>query len=65
MKNYIIGSILFITSLPLQMIMHRVLTVNFEWLNGTGYGLFLFLSQMIFCFVQFSFGAVFMALPQD
>jgi len=52
MKNYILSFILIITAIPLQIIMHRILTVNFEWLITDGYGLCLYLSQIIFLSTQ-------------
>jgi len=52
MKNYILSFILIITSMPLQIIIHRILIVNFEWLNTVGYGLCLYLSQIIFLSTQ-------------
>ena len=58
MKNYILSFILIITSIPLQIIIHRILTVNFEWLNTDGYGECLLLWQIIFLFVQVAFAAI-------
>ena len=52
MKNYILSFILIITSIPLQIIIHRILTVNFEWLNTDGYGECLLLWQIIIFIVQ-------------
>ena len=58
MKNYILSFILIITSMPLQIIIHRILTINFEWLNTTGYGMCLFFSQIIIFIVQVSCAAI-------
>lgn len=55
MKYYILSFILIITSIPLQIIVHKILTANFEWLDTDGYGMCLFLSQLIFLFAQVFF----------